>query len=76
MGAKNENIKKTQPTDAVRIFATAVRELDGTEEIEATKINCKHPVPWQHGNRIANYMRIVRIRKQINRKDKPVTASL
>lgn len=53
---------KTQLPDAVRIFATAVRELDSTEEIEATKINCKHPVPWQHGNRIANYMRIVRIR--------------
>ena len=45
--------------DAVRMFATAVRELDEGEEIEASKINCKHPSAWPHGARITNYMKIV-----------------
>lgn len=45
--------------DAVRLFAAAVRELDATEEIEATKIDCQEPEVWEHGKRIAEYMRLV-----------------
>lgn len=45
--------------DAVRLFAAAVRELDATEEIETEKIDCKHPQQWEHGKRIAEYMRLV-----------------
>ncbi|KAL7026717.1 hypothetical protein ACKWTF_005135 [Chironomus riparius] len=44
--------------DAVRLFAAAVRELDATEEIETEKIDCKHPQQWEHGKRIAEYMRL------------------
>lgn len=45
--------------DAVRLFAAAVRELDATEEIETEKIDCQDPQQWQHGKRIAEYMRLV-----------------
>lgn len=45
--------------DAVRLFAAAVRELDATEEIETEKINCQEPKQWEHGKRIAEYMRLV-----------------
>lgn len=45
--------------DSVRLFATAVRELDSLDAIEATKINCKQPTPWEHGSRIINYMKLV-----------------
>lgn len=43
----------------MRLFAAAVRELDATEEIETEKIDCKHPQQWEHGKRIAEYMRLV-----------------
>jgi hypothetical protein len=47
-------------TDSVRLFATAVREIfESADEIEVTKINCKHPTPWEHGRQLANYMRLV-----------------
>lgn len=45
--------------DAVRLFATAVRELDETDPIEPTEISCKKPSQWEHGNRLLNFMRLV-----------------
>lgn len=52
--------------DAVRLFATAVRELDATEEIEVTKIDCQEPELWEHGKRIAEYMRLVSVITTLN----------
>lgn len=45
--------------DSVKLFATAVRELDETDEIEVEKLSCNKPQPWEHGRRIINYMRLV-----------------
>jgi hypothetical protein len=45
--------------DAVKLFATAVRELDATEEITPSRTSCKHPSQWADGLRIVNYMKVV-----------------
>ncbi|CRL04875.1 CLUMA_CG017927, isoform A [Clunio marinus] len=47
--------------DSVRLFATAVQELESAEDadkIEAKKMNCKHPTPWEQGSQLVNYMRL------------------
>ena len=50
----------TVVSDAVQIFAAALRELDNSEEITTSPMNCKHPSQWAHGMRIINYMKLVR----------------
>ncbi|XP_055588380.1 glutamate receptor ionotropic, kainate 2-like [Uranotaenia lowii] len=46
--------------DAVKIFATAIRELDATEEISASRLSCgsKNLRQWPFGLRIINYMKV------------------
>ncbi|XP_053682747.1 glutamate receptor ionotropic, kainate 2-like [Sabethes cyaneus] len=46
--------------DAVKIFATAIRELDATEEITPSKLSCgnKNLRQWPFGLRIVNYMKV------------------
>lgn len=56
-------------SDSVKVFAAAVRELDATEEIEVSKINCKQLKPFEHGRRIVNYMRLVSVLNQLTDSD-------
>uniref|UniRef100_A0A8W7Q0Q4 Glutamate receptor 1 n=1 Tax=Anopheles coluzzii TaxID=1518534 RepID=A0A8W7Q0Q4_ANOCL len=46
--------------DAVKIYATAIRELDATEEITPSKLSCgsKNLRQWPFGLRIINYMKV------------------
>ncbi|XP_039444808.1 glutamate receptor ionotropic, kainate 2 [Culex pipiens pallens] len=46
--------------DAVKIYATAIRELDATEEITPSRLSCgsKNLRQWPFGLRIVNYMKV------------------
>ncbi|XP_061498393.1 glutamate receptor ionotropic, kainate 2 isoform X2 [Anopheles gambiae] len=46
--------------DAVKIYATAIRELDATEEITPARLSCgsKNLRQWPFGLRIVNYMKV------------------
>ncbi|XP_053678386.1 glutamate receptor ionotropic, kainate 2-like [Anopheles nili] len=46
--------------DAVKIYATAIRELDATEEITPSRLSCgsKNLRQWPFGLRIINYMKV------------------
>lgn len=48
--------------DAVKLFSTALHDLDGTSrKIDIRKISCQAEQPWSHGNSIVNYMRMINI---------------
>jgi hypothetical protein len=52
-------LKNEMFVDAVRMFATSVRELEETDPIEPTEISCKKPSEWEQGSRLLNFMRLV-----------------
>jgi hypothetical protein len=43
--------------DAVKLFATSLKELDISEHIYPKKISCKHPTMWAQGVGLASYFR-------------------
>lgn len=45
--------------DAVRLFAKALHDLDQTQAISIRPISCETEEPWQYGNAVTNYMRMV-----------------
>ena len=46
--------------DSALLFATALSELDRSQDIETTALNCDSEQTWQHGNSLINYMKLVR----------------
>ena len=45
--------------DAVQMFAKALTDLDRSQEVETTSIDCGGRETWQHGNSLVNYMKMV-----------------
>ena len=45
--------------DSALLFATALSELDRSQDIETTALNCDSEQTWQHGNSLINYMKLV-----------------
>lgn len=45
--------------DAVRLFAKALHDLDQTQAINVRAVSCETEEPWQYGNAVTNYMRMV-----------------
>ena len=45
--------------DAALLFATALGELDRSQDIETTVLSCDSELTWQHGNSLINYMKLV-----------------
>ena len=46
--------------DSALLFATALSELDRSQDIETTALTCDSEQTWQHGNSLINYMKLVR----------------
>jgi len=54
------NLVKTQTAliyDAVKLLSLGLQELDQSQSIEITPINCESEIPWTHGSSLINYMR-------------------
>ena len=45
--------------DAALLFATALGELDRSQDIETAVLSCDSELTWQHGNSLINYMKLV-----------------
>nr|AHN49642.1 ionotropic glutamate kainate receptor 2 [Caligus rogercresseyi] len=45
--------------DAVHLFAFALSELMGAQDLSVKQISCERNEPWQHGNSFSNYMKII-----------------
>ena len=45
--------------DAALLFATALSELDRSQEIETAVLSCDSEQSWEHGNSLINYMKLV-----------------
>ena len=45
--------------DAALLFATALSELDRSQEVETVALSCDSEATWQHGNSLINYMKLV-----------------
>lgn len=45
--------------DAVKLFSLALQELDQSQAIDVSAVNCENEVPWTHGSSVINYMRPV-----------------
>ena len=45
--------------DSALLFATALSELDRSQDIETTALTCDSEQTWQHGNSLINYMKLV-----------------
>lgn len=43
--------------DAVKLFSLALQELDQSQAIDVTSVNCENELPWTHGSSVVNYMR-------------------
>ena len=48
--------------DSALLFATALSELDRSQDVETTLLSCDSEQTWQHGNSLINYMKLVEIR--------------
>ena len=46
--------------DSALLFATALSELDRSQDVETTVLSCDSEQTWQHGNSLINYMKLVR----------------
>ena len=49
--------------DAALLFATALSELDRSQEIETAVLSCDSEQSWEHGNSLINYMKLVSIQR-------------
>ena len=47
--------------DAVQMFARALTDLDRSQDVQTTSIDCGGRETWQHGNSFVNYMKMVLI---------------
>ena len=47
--------------DAALFFATALSELDRSQDIQTAALSCDSELTWQHGNSLINYMKLVSI---------------
>lgn len=47
--------------DAVKIFATALREMHSEDEVITQHMSCQQPSEWRHGLRIVEYMKMVSV---------------
>ena len=47
--------------DSALLFATALSELDRSQEVETTLLTCDSEQTWQHGNSLINYMKLVSV---------------
>ena len=47
--------------DAALLFATALSELDRSQDIQTAVLSCDSEQTWQHGNSLINYMKLVRL---------------
>ena len=45
--------------DAALLFATALGELDRSQDIETAVLSCDSELTWQQGNSLINYMKLV-----------------
>lgn len=45
--------------DAVKLTATALRELDQSQRIDIHQLSCENEIPWIYGSSLINYMRPV-----------------
>ncbi|XP_071746528.1 glutamate receptor ionotropic, kainate 2 isoform X2 [Lepeophtheirus salmonis] len=45
--------------DAVQLFARALTDLDRSQNIQITPLDCVDGEPWQHGTSLLNYMKLV-----------------
>ena len=45
--------------DSALLFATALSELDRSQDVETTLLSCDSEQTWQHGNSLINYMKLV-----------------
>nr|XP_057902812.1 glutamate receptor ionotropic, kainate 5-like isoform X2 [Doryrhamphus excisus] len=45
--------------DTVHVVASAVRELNRSQEVGAKPLSCASPLIWQHGTSLMNYLRMV-----------------
>ena len=45
--------------DAVRLFASALHDLDKSQAISIRPLSCDKEEPWTYGNTVTNYMRMV-----------------
>ena len=41
------------------MFARALTELDRSQDIQTSKLECSSDNTWQHGNSLINYMKLV-----------------
>jgi glutamate receptor, ionotropic, invertebrate len=62
--------------DAVRIFASTIRQLDKSEEIIPIRNSCRHPNPWRHGLRIVNFMKVMNITESSKSEHPLITGQL
>lgn len=47
--------------DAVQVFARALTELDRSQDIQTSSLDCNLENTWQHGNSLINYMKLVQM---------------
>ena len=45
--------------DAVQMFAKALTDLDRSQDVQTSSIDCGGRETWQHGNSLVNYMKMV-----------------
>ena len=45
--------------DAVQMFAKALTDLDRSQDVQTSSIECGGRETWQHGNSLVNYMKMV-----------------
>ena len=45
--------------DAVHLFAKALDEVSRAQEIAVTPLSCNKAKPWDQGNSLLNYMKMV-----------------
>ena len=48
--------------DAALLFATALSELDRSQDVQTAALSCDSELTWQHGNSLINYMKLVRLK--------------
>lgn len=46
--------------DAVQLFSRAMTDLDRSQNLQPSSLDCAGSDTWQHGNSLANYMKMAR----------------